>query len=73
LLSPVTEVSPIPIASQAWDDHVSINGAPVTCKLLHGSPGWLETMKIPLLRGRDLRHDFIFPYGAIVSEVTGDD
>ncbi|HYP15293.1 MAG TPA: ADOP family duplicated permease, partial [Bryobacteraceae bacterium] len=59
------------MANQTWDNYVSVNGGPVTqvtCKLLHVSPGWLETMKIPLLRGRDLRHDDAFPNVAIVNE-----
>jgi predicted permease len=59
------------MANQTWDNYVSVNGGPttqVTCKLIHVSPGWLETMKIPLLRGRDLRHDDAFPNVAIVNE-----
>jgi predicted permease len=32
------------------------------------SPGWLETMKIPLLEGRDFRADDAFPRVAIVNQ-----
>jgi|SRR5579871_2962572 len=32
------------------------------------SPGWLQTMKIPLLGGRDFRPDDLFPKVAIVNE-----
>jgi hypothetical protein len=59
------------MSNQTWDNYVSIIGGPatqVTCKLLHVSPGWLDTMKIPLLRGRDFRHQDVFPKVAIVNE-----
>ena len=39
---------------------ISINGSPpsaVAVKFLIVSPGWIETMKIPLIEGRDLRAD----------------
>jgi putative ABC transport system permease protein len=36
--------------------------------LLNVSPGWLETMKIPLLDGRDFRPDDVDPGAVIVNE-----
>jgi len=50
---------------------VSVNGAVVGDRLayfLNVSPGWLETMKIPLIDGRDLRPDDVYPGAAIVNE-----
>jgi hypothetical protein len=35
---------------------------------LNVSPGWLETMKIPLLEGRDFRESDSYPQAAIVNE-----
>ncbi len=54
-----------------WDSSISINDGPPTLDLtyfLNVSPGWLETMKIPLLAGRDFRHGDTFPGTAIVNE-----
>jgi predicted permease len=50
---------------------ISINGAPPspTCAFfLNVSPGWLSTMKIPLLSGRDFRPEETSPGSAIVNE-----
>jgi predicted permease len=50
---------------------VSIDGAPtaeVPASLLEVSPGWLETMKIALIDGRDFRHGDRFPGVAIVNQ-----
>ena len=50
---------------------VSINGAPPSptpAFFLNISPGWLSTMKIPLLSGRDFRPDETSPGVAIVNE-----
>ncbi len=50
---------------------VSVNGAPAGDRLayfLNVSPGWLETMKIPLVDGRDFRPDDVYPGAAIVNE-----
>jgi len=49
---------------------VSINGAPpaeAQSDLLTVSPGWFETMKIPLINGRDFRADDANPGVAIVN------
>jgi len=50
---------------------VAVNGAPPHALLayfLNVSPGWLDTMRIPLLDGRDLRSSDIYPGAAIVNE-----
>jgi hypothetical protein len=53
------------------NNNISINGAPPTDVLaffLAVSPGWLETMKIPLVDGRDFRASDAAPGVAIVNE-----
>jgi len=50
---------------------ISINGAPPSptpAWFLNVSPGWLSTMKIPLVSGRDLRPEDTSPGAAIVNE-----
>lgn len=50
---------------------VSVNGAPpgpVLGYFLNVSPGWLETMKIPLIEGRDFRPEDMTPGVAIVNQ-----
>ena len=50
---------------------VAVNGAPVhelLAYFLPVSPRWLETMKIPLIDGRDLRPSDTYPGAAIVNE-----
>ncbi len=50
---------------------VAVNGAPphpLLAYFLNVSPGWLETMKIPLLDGRDFRPSDTYPGAAIVNE-----
>jgi predicted permease len=53
------------------NNSISINGSAPSAILayfLHVSPGWLETMKIPLLDGRDFLSTDTTPGAAIVSE-----
>jgi predicted permease len=53
------------------NSQISINGAPPTQKpafFLNVSPGWLSTMKIPLVSGRDFRPEDTSPGAAIVNE-----
>ena len=55
----------------AWNDSISVNGGPASVDLayfLNVSPGWLDTMKIPLLQGRDFRESDSYPQAAIVNE-----
>ncbi len=50
---------------------ISINGAPPSptpAFFLNVSPGWLSTMKIPLVSGRDFRPEDTSPGAAIVNE-----
>jgi putative ABC transport system permease protein len=50
---------------------ISINGAPPTdvlSDIVFVSPGWTETMKIPLLDGRDFRPADTYPTVAIVNQ-----
>jgi predicted permease len=50
---------------------ISINGAPpgpAPAFLLNVSPGWLSTMKIPLVSGRDFNPEDTSPGAAIVNE-----
>jgi len=50
---------------------VAANGAPpgqVLAYFLNVSPGWLDTMKIPLIAGRDLRPSDTYPGTALVNE-----
>ncbi len=50
---------------------VSVNGAPpgpVLAYFLPVSPGWLDTMRIPLLEGRDFRPEETTPGAAIVNQ-----
>ncbi len=54
-----------------WNDSISVNGGQPSVDLayfLNVSPGWLETMKIPLLEGRDFRDSDGYPQAAIVNE-----
>jgi len=50
---------------------VAVNGEPphtILDYFLNVSPGWIETMKIPLIDGRDLRASDTYPGAAIVNE-----
>jgi predicted permease len=55
----------------AINSDISINGAPpspTSAWFLNVSPGWLSTMKIPLVSGRDFRPQDASPGAAIVNE-----
>ncbi len=59
------------LGGNGWNGFVLIDGVPandVLAYFLGVSPGWLETMKIPLLDGRDFRAGDTFPGVAIVNE-----
>ncbi len=60
-----------PLLTSNWNSFISINGAPpsqVMTDFLNISPGWVETMKIPFIAGRDLRPNDAYPGVAIVNE-----
>jgi len=55
----------------SWNNSVSVNGAPpngVLGYFMRVSPGWLATMKIPLIAGRDFRPGDAYPCAALVNE-----
>ena len=55
----------------SWNNSVSVNGAPpngVLGYFMSVSPGWLETMKIPLIAGRDFRPGDRYPGSALVNQ-----
>jgi putative ABC transport system permease protein len=55
----------------SWNNSVSVNGAPpngVLGYFMSVSPGWLETMKIPLIAGRDFQPDDRYPGSALVNQ-----
>ena len=59
------------LGGSSWNDAISINGGPPSTDLayfLNISPGWLDTMKIPLLGGRDFRNSDAYPNVAVVNE-----
>jgi predicted permease len=54
-----------------WNGFILSGGVPVNSTLssfINVSPGWLDTMCIPLTEGRDLRPDDTFPGAAVVNE-----
>jgi predicted permease len=62
---------PLLTPQRAWNGFVSINGAPpgpVLAYFLSVSPGWISTMKITLIDGRDLRSNETSPGAALVNE-----
>jgi predicted permease len=59
------------LGGNSWNNFVSINGAPpngVLSFMRAVSPGWLETMKIPLIDGRDFLPGDSHPGSALVNE-----
>ncbi|MDW5265641.1 MULTISPECIES: ABC transporter permease [Acidobacteriaceae] len=55
----------------AINSNISINNAlpgPIPAFFLSVSPGWLSTMRIPLISGRDFSHDDTSPGAAIVNQ-----
>jgi predicted permease len=54
-----------------WNEAISFNGGPPSADLayfLNISSGWLETMKISLIAGRDFRRSDTYPDAAIVNQ-----
>ncbi len=55
----------------SWNNSISVNGAPpngVLSYFMSVSPGWIETMKIPLIDGRDFRPRDTYPGAALVNQ-----
>jgi putative ABC transport system permease protein len=67
----VAQASSPLLKGESWNDAISLNGGPPSVDLayfLNASPGWLDTMKIPLLDGRDFRNSDAYPNAAIVNQ-----
>ncbi len=59
------------MAGWSWNNSVSVAGATpngVLSYFMSVSPGWLETMKIPLIAGRDFRPSDTYPGMALVNQ-----
>jgi putative ABC transport system permease protein len=59
------------VSSGAWNGSISVAGEAPSEEwgyFLTISPGWLSTMKLPLLAGRDFRPDDVYPGAAIVNQ-----
>jgi predicted permease len=59
------------MSGNVWTSDVWVGGRPperISPYFLSVSPGWLRTMRIPLLDGRDFRPDDVFPTVAMVNE-----
>jgi len=59
------------LAGWGWNNSISVKGAPpngILAYMLSISPGWTETMQIPLLDGRDFRPEDKDPGVAIVNQ-----
>jgi len=58
------------MTGNGWSDNIWLNGQPDNKEsyFLAVSPGWLETMRIPLIDGRDFREQDAYPGTAIVNE-----
>jgi putative ABC transport system permease protein len=58
------------LSGYGWNNSISINGGPPSEDLtyfLNVSPGWIDTMKIPFIDGRDFRASDTYPGAAIVN------
>jgi putative ABC transport system permease protein len=59
------------LGGNSWNDSIAVNGGPPSVDLayfLNVSPGFFETMRIPLLAGRDFRRSDGHASAAIVNE-----
>jgi putative ABC transport system permease protein len=59
------------LSTGSWNGEISVNGSAPSQDwgyFLAVSPGWVETMKMPLVAGRDFRSSDTFPGAAIVNE-----
>lgn len=59
------------LGGSSWNNFISVNGAPpngILAYMRSISPDWLDTMKIPLIDGRDFRPSDTQPGSAIVNQ-----
>jgi putative ABC transport system permease protein len=59
------------LGGSSWNNFISVNGGPpngILSYMRAVSPGWLETMKIPLIDGRDFLPSDTHPGAALVNE-----
>jgi predicted permease len=59
------------MSGESWVNFVSIHGGPaneVVSDFLGVSPGWINTMKISFIEGRDFRAEETYPPAAIVNQ-----
>ncbi|HEY6342879.1 MAG TPA: FtsX-like permease family protein [Bryobacteraceae bacterium] len=60
------------LSGSSWNNFIALNGGRVkgrdVSNFLSVSPGWMDTMKIPLLAGRDFRTGEVYPDVAIVNQ-----
>jgi putative ABC transport system permease protein len=59
------------LSGGSWNGFISVNGGPLTSVVAYFdavSPGWLDTMRIPIDAGRDFRPNDTTPGTAIVNE-----
>jgi predicted permease len=59
------------LGNESWNNAISVDGAPPNGILAYMrgiSPGWLQTMKVPLLGGRDFRRGDTYPGFALVNQ-----
>ncbi len=62
---------PLLLPASVWSGSISVNAAPITDTwgyFISISPGWLNTMKMRLLEGRDFNSTDSFPGEAIVNQ-----
>lgn len=60
------------ISGGGWDGYISVNGGPpnqTDVNFLGISPRWVETMRIPIIAGRDFRSADEFPKAAVVNQM----
>lgn len=59
------------MGGSSWSDDIWVNGQPPTNEnpfFLSVSPRWMDTMRIPLIEGRDFRSEDAWPAVAMVNE-----
>jgi predicted permease len=60
-----------PMMAGSWNDSVAVNGGPPSVEMVYFltvSPGWIETMRMRMVSGREFLANEIFPGAAIVNQ-----